>query len=64
MSYDVISDIIMSNADCTPGREPPSVAASYLGSCYLQFYTQCRMNSRDSLQPYDNIEVEVDIVIK
>ena len=28
-SYDVISDVIMSDADCTPGREPRSVAASY-----------------------------------
>ena len=27
-SYDVINDIIMSDADCTPGREPRSVAAS------------------------------------
>jgi len=30
-SYDVINDVIMSDADCTPGREPRSVAASY---CY------------------------------
>jgi len=22
-SYDVINDVIMSDADCTPGREPP-----------------------------------------
>ena len=28
-SYDVNNDVIMSNADCTPGREPRSVAASY-----------------------------------
>jgi len=27
-SYDVISDVIMSDADYTPGREPRSVAAS------------------------------------
>jgi len=27
-NYDVISDVIMSDADCTPGREPRSVAAS------------------------------------
>ena len=27
-SYDVINDVIMSDADCTPGREPHSVAAS------------------------------------
>jgi len=27
-SYDVINDVIMSDADCTPGREPRSVAAS------------------------------------
>ena len=29
-SYDVINDVIMSDADCTPGREPRSVAASLL----------------------------------
>jgi len=29
-SYDVINDVIMSDADCTPGREPRSVAASFL----------------------------------
>ena len=28
-SYDVINDVIMSDADCTPGREPRSVAASF-----------------------------------
>jgi len=28
-SYDVINDVIMSDADCIPGREPRSVAASY-----------------------------------
>jgi len=28
-SYDVISDVIMRDADCTPGREPRSIAASY-----------------------------------
>jgi len=28
-SVDVINDVIMSDADCTPGREPRSVAASY-----------------------------------
>jgi len=27
-SYDVINNVIMSDADCTPGREPRSVAAS------------------------------------
>ena len=27
-SYDVINDVIMRDADCTPGREPRSVAAS------------------------------------
>ena len=27
-SYDVINYVIMSDADCTPGREPRSVAAS------------------------------------
>ena len=29
-SYDVINDVIMSDADCTTGREPRSVAASSL----------------------------------
>ena len=28
-SYDVINDVIMSDADCTPGREPRSVAAIF-----------------------------------
>ena len=28
-SYDVINDIIISDADCTPGREPRSIAASF-----------------------------------
>jgi len=28
-SYDVINDFIMSDADCTPGSEPRSVAAIY-----------------------------------
>jgi len=27
---DVINDVIMSDADCTPGREPRSVAASFI----------------------------------
>ena len=27
-SYDVINDVIMSDADCTPDREPRSIAAS------------------------------------
>ena len=27
-SYDVINDVIMTDADCTPGREPRSIAAS------------------------------------
>jgi len=29
-SYEVINDVIMSDADCTTGREPRSVAASSL----------------------------------
>ena len=28
LSYDVINDVIMSDVDCTPGRESRSVAAS------------------------------------
>jgi len=28
-SYDVINDVIMSDADCTPGRELDSEAASF-----------------------------------
>ena len=32
-SYDVNNDVIMSDADCTPGREPRSVAASSLYYC-------------------------------
>ena len=34
-SYDVINDVIMSDADCTPSREPRSIAASYI---QLSFY--------------------------
>ena len=30
LSYDVINDVIMTDADCSPGREPRSVAASSL----------------------------------
>jgi len=30
-SYDVINDVIMSDTDYTPGREPRSVAASLKG---------------------------------
>jgi len=44
-SYDVINDVIMSDADCTPGREPRSVATSFfffsspnLSGCRLNVY--------------------------
>jgi len=38
--YGVINDIIMSDADCTPGREPRSVAASQLlQSIFCLFYS-------------------------
>ena len=36
LSYDVISDVIVSDADCTAGHEPHSVAAStfcFLNTC-------------------------------
>jgi len=33
-SYDVINDVIMSDADCTTGREPRSVAASFVLKCW------------------------------
>jgi len=36
-SYDVINGVIMSDADCTPGRKPRSVAASI----YLIFMSMC-----------------------
>jgi len=29
-SYDVLNDVIISDADCTPGREPRSVATSWV----------------------------------
>jgi len=32
-SYDVINDVIINDADCTPGSEPRSVAASF----YVRF---------------------------
>jgi len=33
--YDVINDVIMSDADCTPGREPRSVAASFFSLYFI-----------------------------
>jgi len=33
LSYDVINDVIMSDADCTPSRELRSVAASFNLHC-------------------------------
>ena len=39
-NYDVINDVIMSDADCTPGREPRSVAASLTTSvCFRKINT-------------------------
>ena len=35
-SYDVISDVIMGDADCTPGCEPCSVAASFIYNQYTE----------------------------
>ena len=35
MSYNIINDVIMSDVDCTPGREPRSVAASLPFWCRL-----------------------------
>jgi len=42
-SYDVINDVIMSDADCTLGREPRSVAASYVTKClrYCRLLSLC-----------------------
>jgi len=39
-SYDVINDVIMSDADCTLGREPRSVAASLFSFsfCCCRFF--------------------------
>jgi len=31
--YNVINDVIMTDVDCTPGREPRSVAASFYLKC-------------------------------
>jgi len=39
-SYDVINDVIMSDTDCTPGREPRSVAASCIISSSLLEHQQ------------------------
>jgi len=36
-NYDVINDVIMSDADCTPDREPRSVAAILLTASLLLF---------------------------
>jgi len=40
-SYDVINDVIMSDADCTPGREPRSVAASTPLEWSLKVLSNC-----------------------
>jgi len=40
LSYDIINDVIMSDVDCTPGREPRSIAASTNGRPKIvSFYT-------------------------
>ena len=44
-SYDVINDVIMSDADCTPGREPRSVAASICG-LLSYFRSRLKLTSR------------------
>ena len=41
--YDVINDVVMSDVDCTPGREPRSVAAS------ASYYLHTRMQSPTAL---------------
>jgi len=46
-SYDVIIDVITSDADCTPGREPRSVAASYYSAL-------ARVTRRQRAQPRRN----------
>ena len=46
-SYDVISDIIMTDADCTPGREPRSVSASLQE--FLRTISQQTLNSLDAI---------------
>jgi len=57
-SYDVINDVIMSDADCTPGREPPSVAAG-INYIYLLTYKKlsyCRVQTdRGSEEPQQEI---------
>ena len=40
-SYDVINDVIMSDVDCTPGREPRSVAASSFFFVFFLFLVPC-----------------------
>jgi len=39
LSFRVMSDVIMSDVDCTPGHEPRSVAASYI---YIHCCTQLK----------------------
>jgi len=40
-SYDVINHVIMSDADCTLGREPRSVAARFLNRLLIYIDFQC-----------------------
>jgi len=39
LSYDVINDVIVSDADCTPGHEPRSVAASLIIQFIFSMFT-------------------------
>ena len=53
-SYDVINDVIMSDADCTPGREPRSVTASCFAYLHFDFRLKLALSVVDSLLPVNN----------
>ena len=54
-SYDVINDVIMSDADCTPGREPRSVAASYIVHFISIYLSILWAGVQPTLDPYAEV---------
>ena len=57
-NYDVINDVIMSDADCTPGpgREPRSVAASLLYFKFMHLTPSFQAENTDRL--HDRIQLQ------
>jgi len=44
-SYDVINDVIMTDVNCTPGREPRSVVASFIFLSVIYNFTCCKCSA-------------------